>query len=403
MKILQLIPKAPFPLHDGGAIAAWNLTRGMSMNGCSVTVLAMNTDKHFTNMRDLPQWMQETCNWISVDVNTSVRPFKALFNLLFSRTPYILQRFRSNRYAAALKELLINEKFDLVQCEGLQTAIYIPLIRKYSGSVMIAYRAHNIESEIWQRKAKREKRRLYHYLFTVMAERLQNLEDKLINRYDLLIPITGRDAEVFRLMGNQKPSCTIPSGFNTDMMPEITPPSNILSIGYIGSLDWTPNQEGLLWFLEKVWKPLTSKPGYVKLHVAGRNAPPWLEKILFGTYDLIYEGEVEEAQTFMMEHPILVVPLFTGSGMRVKIVEGMALGRIIISTPVGVEGLPVTNNKDILVATNAREYQDIIAAVIANPQDYAHIAEAARMLVLEKFNNLALGKSLVDFYSDNLK
>lgn len=402
MKILQLSPKPPFPLHDGGAIAAWNLTRGLSLNGCSVTVLNMNTDKHFTNIKDLPQWIRETSRWESVNVNTRLDLFKALTNLLFSRKPYNVERFHSIAFKKALKELLQEEPFDVVQCEGLQTAIYIPVIRKYS-KAHIAYRAHNIESEIWERKARREKRPLRHYYYSIIAKRLLNLEENLINHYDLLIPITGRDAEVFRLMGNKKPVCIIPSGFNIDMMPELPAPAREMSIGFIGSLDWTPNQEGLLWFLEKVWKPMTSKPGYVKLHIAGRNAPPWLEKILSSTYDLVYEGEVEDAQTFMMEHPILIVPLFAGSGMRVKIVEGMALGRLIVSTPIGIEGLPVTHRKDILVASTAKEYQELLSEVIANPSEYVHIGEAARRLIAEKFNNLSLGKTLVEFYSENLK
>jgi polysaccharide biosynthesis protein PslH len=401
MNILQLTPKLPFPLHDGSAIAAWNLTSGLSANECAITILAMNTDKHYSPIESLPDSMKKTCKWESVYIDTRINPFKALTNLLFSKRPYNIDRFYSRDYSNALQKLLQSEKYDIIQCEGLPTLIYLPVMRKYS-TAKVVYRAHNIESEIWERKAGRELSRLKKIYFKIIAKRLLELEENFINKYDLLVPITDRDAEVLRLMGNKKPVCVVASGYNIDMMPEIAPLTNEISIGYIGSLDWTPNQEGLLWFLEKVWKPLV-KPGNVKFHVAGRNAPPWLEKILQNTRDLVYEGEVEDAQTFMMVHPILVVPLFSGSGMRVKIVEGMALGRIIISTPLGIEGLPVNDKKNILIASDSKDFREILSGIISDPSKFLAIGEAARTLIPEKFDNIELGKKLANFYSAHVK
>jgi glycosyltransferase involved in cell wall biosynthesis len=401
MNILQLTPKLPYPLHDGSAIAAWNLTRGLSVNGCTITILAMNTDKHYSPIENLPAAMKEICKWESVYLNTRISPLKAFVNLFFSKLPYNIERFNSRDYSNKLQQLLEQEKFDIIQCEGLPTLIYLPIMRKFS-TARIAYRAHNIESEIWERKAGREHSPLKKFYYNIIAKRLLALEENLTNKYDLLVPITDRDAEVLRLMGNKKPVCVVPSGYNIEMIPEIQPPGEGISIGYIGSLDWTPNQEGLLWFLEKVWKPLI-KHGNVKFHVAGRNAPPWLEKILQNTWDLIYEGEVEDSQTFMLNHPVLVVPLFSGSGMRVKIVEGMALGRIIISTPLGIEGLPVNDKKNILIAVDSKSFQEILTGIIADPEKYIAIGEAARSLIPEKFDNIELGKKLANFYSAHVK
>jgi len=401
MNILQLTPKLPYPLHDGSAIAVWNLTNGLSVNNCSITILAMNTDKHYSPIENLPPAMKQVCIWHSVYLNTRINPLNALLNLFFSKLPYNIERFYSRDFGHELESLLQKEKFDFIQCEGLPTLIYLPLMRKYS-TAKIAYRAHNIESEIWERKAGREKNTLKKFYFNIIAKRLLTLEESIINKYDVLIPITDRDAEVLRLMGNKKPVCVVPSGYNIDMMPEIVPNKAGPSIGYIGSLDWTPNQEGLLWFIEKVWKPLI-KPGNIKFHVAGRNAPPWLEKILQNTWDLEYEGEVEDAQTFMMNHPIMVVPLFSGSGMRVKIVEGMALGRVIISTPLGIEGLPVTDKLNILIASDSKSFREILGSIITDPSKYDSIGNAARSLIPEKFDNIELGKKLANFYSALIK
>ena len=105
----------------------------------------------------------------------------------------------------------------------------------------------------------------------------------------------------------------------------------------------------------------------------------------------------------MMDHPIMVVPLFSGSGMRVKIVEGMALGRVIISTPLGIEGLPVNDKLNILIASDSKNFREILSGIIADPEKYIPIGEAARLLIPEKFDNIELGKKLANFYSAHVK
>jgi len=105
----------------------------------------------------------------------------------------------------------------------------------------------------------------------------------------------------------------------------------------------------------------------------------------------------------MMDHQVLVVPLFSGSGMRVKIVEGMALGRIIISTPLGIEGLPVNDKKNILIASDSKSFREILSGIISDPVKYIGIGEAARALIPEKFDNIELGKKLANFYSAYVK
>ena len=128
----------------------------------------------------------------------------------------------------------------------------------------------------------------------------------------------------------------------------------IASISFIGSLDWIPNLEGLNWFIEEVWPGIIKKNSKIKLHIAGRNTPESIRAL--NSDNIIIEGEVDDAKAFINAHPIMIVPLLSGSGMRVKILEGMALSRVVISTSIGMEGIEATDKKEILKADTPQEF-----------------------------------------------
>ena len=153
MRILQLMNKVPWPPKDGGAIACLNMTKGFSMLGHEVTVLSMNTSKHHVRIKDMPLDLRKKADFRLVEVPASINWFEAALNLLFSDMPYNAQRFISDEYTTELVKLLNEKKFDVIQLEGLYLCPYIPVIRQYS-EARIAYRAHNIEYEIWERTAK---------------------------------------------------------------------------------------------------------------------------------------------------------------------------------------------------------------------------------------------------------
>jgi polysaccharide biosynthesis protein PslH len=402
MRILQLIPKMPWPPKDGGAIAAWNLTTGLQHAGHKLTILAMNTNKHYVDPATLPAEVHQIAQWHTVPVSTRIRPLKALQNLMFGKLPYTLERFRSKAYEQNLRELLQKNEYDIVQCDGLAVALYIPAIRKYS-SAKVVYRAHNIEWEIWERKASKEPDPFKKRYFLLISKRMQRFEKSLMNRYDLLIPITTRDNRILNKMGNTKPSCVIHSGVDPKQVNAGNIANSELSFAYIGALDWMPNQEGLGWFLDKVWAPFTRAHKDLRFYIAGRNAPPWLEKKIARFNGIVYEGEIDDARAFISAHPVFVAPLFSGSGMRVKIIEAMALGRIVLSTPLGAEGLPVKHEKDILLATRSIDFIETLDQMAWNLNRFVPIGENATHLILEKFDNFVLADHLASFYLKHLK
>lgn len=401
MKILQLCNKVPFPPKDGGAIATLNLTKGFAKLGHDVTILAINTNKHYYNLSELPDDINEFVNIIGVYVNTAIKPKDALINLFFSDLPYIAERFISKDYEKELINLLQKEKFDVIQLEGLYLGLYIPIIRKYS-EALISLRAHNIEHEIWHRTLIREKNILVKKYLQILTKRIKRLKLHLLNKYDVLVPITTRDADVFNLLGNKAPIHVAPAGINTN---EITPDRTNLeypSIFHLGALDWTPNQEGISWFLENVWPKVTDKHPKLKFYIAGRNAPDWFVQKIKSQKHVVFLGEVDDACDFMNSKAIMAVPLLSGSGMRIKIIEGMALGKTIVSTSIGAEGINAIHDKNILIADNANDFINEIDKCISDQNLFTQIGENAARFTKTNFDNLSISSALANFYTKHI-
>jgi glycosyltransferase involved in cell wall biosynthesis len=395
MKILQVTNKVPYPVKDGGAIACMNLARGFSLLGHQVTILAMNTMKHHITLGEIPESVKELAEFKLVNVPARISPVSALLNLVFSNKPYNATRFISDTFAQELKKVLQENEFDVVQLEGLYVCPYIPVIRANSKAKII-YRAHNIEHEIWSRTAIMAHGFEKYYLRN-LSKRIKKFEVQTLNKYDLLVPITGRDGAILDKLGNKKPSHVSQTGIDSSVLIPNSKSLKHPTLFHIGSLEWSPNQEGLIWFFENCWDAIREKYPDLQFFVAGRNAPPWFQKLL-NLPNVVFKGEVADAYEFMNSKSIMVVPLFSGSGMRIKIIEGMALGKPIVTTPVGTEGISTTSGENIIVITDAEGFVQSISDLIENREYFDKISKNAIEYIHENFDNLSSAGSLIEFY-----
>jgi glycosyltransferase involved in cell wall biosynthesis len=400
MKILQVTNKVPYPVKDGGAIACMNLTRGFSLLGHQVTILAMNTVKHHITLGEIPESVKELAEFKLVNVPARISPVTALLNLLFSKKPYNATRFISKIFAEELKKILQENEYDIIQLEGLYVCPYIPVIRENSNAKII-YRAHNIEHEIWSRTAIMAHGFEKWYLKN-LSKRIKRFEKQILNTYDLLVPITGRDGTILDNLGNTRPVHVSQTGIDSSVLIPNSKNLNHPTLFHIGSLEWSPNQEGLIWFFENCWDAIREKYPDLEFFVAGRNAPPWFQKML-NLPNVVFKGEVADAYEFMNSKSIMVVPLFSGSGMRIKIIEGMALGKPIVTTPVGTEGISTTSGENIIVITDADGFVQSISDLIENREYFDKISKNAIEYIHENFDNLSSAGALIEFYKKHIK
>ena len=398
MKILQLTNKLPFPPNDGGALATLNMTEGFLYHGHEITMLAMNTSKHFYDPGQIESKTRENITLIAIPVNTDVSLFAALKNLLISSIPYNIERFRTKDYEQALVKLLTKNKYDIIQLEGLSLVSYIPAIRKLSESKIIL-RAHNVEHQLWDSISYGRKPGIKKLYFKILSGRLKRFESECLNIIDALIPITAKDKTVFLKMGNKKPLFVAPAAITPGESRDTTDDNIIFpSLFFIGALDWIPNQDGLLWFIKNVWPDIVTKYPEIKFFIAGRNAPGSFCKKL-RKQGIIFEGEVKNADNFTKDKAIMVVPLFSGGGIRVKILKSMSQGKVVISTPLGTEGIEAEHGKHLFYAKSREEFTESIDYIIGNKPLFEKIGKSARTFVYENFNNLAITKDLLLFYN----
>lgn len=395
MNILQLCNKVPFPPKDGGCIAMNSLTQGLINEGHSVKVLAINTKKHFIDIEKISDNYRSKTNIEAVFIDTGIKISDAFFNL-FTNKSYNIERFYSINFEKKLIEILKSETFDIIQVEGLYVSMYVDIIRKYS-KAKIVLRAHNVEYKLWENAMQLAKNPLKKAYLNILAKRLKKHELKSLQTFDAIAAITKKDEIHFKRTGFLKAIETFSFGIDFENNIENnSPQEEYQSIFHIGAMDWQPNIEGVSWFLNKVWNILQAKHPHLKLYLAGRNMSEELKQLI--KPNIIIVGEVENAQEFIRSKGVMIVPLLSGGGMRVKIIEGMALGKTIVTTSIGAEGIDYENNKNCIVADVPSEFAEAISKCISDKTFYNEIGKNAKTRAIQQYNNADICKRLILFY-----
>ena len=401
MHLLQLCPRVPFPPHDGGAIAMYDVAAGLVRAGHRVTLLAINTPKH-RQPADALAHLGPNMRLVLVDVDTDISAGKALKNLLFSRQPYNVERFISPAVGEQLLEILRTEAVDIVQMEGTFVAWYAELLgRQHREGFRVpplVLRAHNVENTIWHMLARREGNPLKRGFLQIMAARLEKFERRYLRQFDAVAAITEADADRLRALHCPEPVVFIPAGVELDRVqadPTIRPQPHTLFM--IGSLDWLPNQEGVEWLLREVWPIFHAEFPDVELHIAGRNAPAHLLNLKAD--NVLMHGFVDSAPAFMQAHDLMLVPLLSGGGMRLKIIEGMALGKAILSTTLGAEGIAVRDGHDIVLRDSPAAWLEALRAWARGELPTARLGAEAARTAADLYDNRRVVQRFVDLYA----
>lgn len=395
MRVLQISNKAPYPPNDGSSIAIYNMGVGFIANDVDLHVLTINTKKHFKSDDDIPQDYKTKSHYQSVYENTDVSPIGALLNL-FSSDSYFVSRFYFKDFENKLIEKLKTNTFDVIQLEGLFVATYINVIKKYS-KAKIVLRAHNIEYLIWERHLINEKSAFKKWYLGLQTKRLKNFELKVLNELDAIVTITDFDKTVFEKEGFKKPIYTCITGVDVnDYKKKKSETKKPKTIFHFASMDWMPNIEAAEWFLNNCWKSILKQVPDAKFVMAGRNMPPHLRKL--NEANVLVVEDVQDSRAFYNEHEIMLVPLASGSGLRIKIIEGMAYGKAIVSTSVGAEGINYTNGKNLLIADLPKDFIKAVVDLLKDETKRNELEKGAQAFAEQEFDNGKVVSGLVNFY-----
>ena len=345
-------------------------------------MLAFNTNKSFVEPSEIPESFKERTGIELIDLDLTLNPLAAFLNL-FSKKSLHIERFNSKNFEKKLIETLTTNSYDIVQVEYLPMAVYREVIRKHS-KARIIYRAHNIEHLIWQRITMNTKNPVKKIYLAHLTRKLKNFEVEVLNLFDGVTTVSQTDADFFKKFGNTVPILNMPFGVDVKDYKIKETDCEFPSLFHLGAMNWIPNEEGIKWFLDNCWNLIHQKFPELKFYLAGRKMPDWLVQLKLPNVEIV--GEVSDAWDFIRSKAIMIVPLFSGSGIRVKIIEGMALGKAVISTNIGAEGIDFIPGEHLLIANTPEEFLSAIQKCIQSKDYCEGLGEKARKLIEEKHN-----------------
>ena len=369
-----------------------SITQGLLAAGCEVRVLSLCSDKHPVLESRMTEDYLRATRFEAVHIDLGIHPLDAGVALLCGES-YHVNRFVSREFSRRLAQVLDEEQFDVVHLESIFMTPYVPVIRAHS-QAKVVLRAHNVEHTIWGLVAQSERNPLKRWYLKHLSLTLGSYEREHLNDYDGVVSITENDARQLREMGCRKPMVSIPFGITPEVVEQVEEEPNTLF--HIGSMDWMPNQEGVRWFLKEVWPQVYERLPQLTLYLAGRKMPAELMKLDMEGVRVV--GEVPDANYFIASKQINVVPLLSGSGLRVKIIEAMSAGKVVVTTTIGAEGIGCTDGKDVLIADTPQQFVDQLERCVKDTDFCRQIGCNAVQLIAERYGSEEQTRQMLDFY-----
>lgn len=393
MRILQLTPRVPWPPDDGGRVVMLQSARALTALGAEVHVLSLNPDKHRSDPgRAKAALAPIPFDAVDIDTTPGLRTSAVAIR---RRIPWLVARFVSRSFDRALRSALRNGRFDIVQIESPFLLPYLDTIRAESNAVVVL-RSLNVEFHIWEQLAQNERRPWMRLATRRIARAIRRWEVAQLNSCDALVAITESDAHDFVALGCTRPVFVAPGGVERVEGLTSADPGTFY---FLGSLDYRPNQEAAVWIARELRPRLEARHCPAILHVAGSRPPHFISTVLESAGIPLY-ADVPDAAAFARPMSSMIVPLFSGSGMRLKIVEAMALGKAVIATPLAAAGLEVEDGKHIILADDADTFAAAVESLTANPSLAEAIGDRARTLVGERYLASDIARTLLSFYEE---
>jgi glycosyltransferase involved in cell wall biosynthesis len=390
MRILYVAPKIPWPANDGGRIAIYELVRHMTERGHQAAFLGFGAPQAADELRAHAGLL-----WArAVAHDTANDPFSALWNL-FSPLPYTAAKYKSGAMAEAIHTALQEELFDLVQLENTHMGHYLGLVQKHNKPVVL--RLHNVESLLAQRYARTVAPPLNWYV-GLQARRMARFEARACEQASLCLAITEEDAQRVRRLAPEAQVSVSPAGVDLERFypqPMEEEPGTVV---YVGALNWPPNVDSVRWFRNELWPRIQKDEPTSRWIIVGKDPPADILRWPEENRSIAVTGFVDDVRAYLHQASVVVVPLRSGGGMRLKILEAMAAGKAVVSTPLGAEGIPARNNEEIVLAPADRTFAAAVVRLLRQGVDRKRIGKAARVWV-EQYGWNRIAENLEREYS----
>jgi polysaccharide biosynthesis protein PslH len=394
LRVLVLDEYFPFPPDSGKPIRTWNLIRRLAARH-EITFLCHGhpSAEQSAAARDAGI---EIASVEPIAADEGAALYARLLLNLASPYPYSVAKHFTARFRHKLQELLRSQRFDLVHCE------WTPYARYLNGlSIPTLIATHNIESKIWSRRGERASNSFARLFFHLQAAKMQRFERRALSSATAVTGVSVADADQARAWGARRVS-VVDNGVDLEHFFPSSEGAAERAV-FIGALDWVPNVDAVQFFADEVAPRIEQLiPGF-KTKVIGRKAPESLKTFLQGRKGIEFAGEVPDTRPHLNEAGMAVVPLRIGGGSRLKILEALAMGKAVISTSIGAEGLAVTHRKNILLADTPEEFAAAVAELAGSIELRRSLGSEGRALVERSYGWDALGQKAEKVWLEMVK
>ena len=376
LSLLFVGPKIPYPANDGGRIAIFEPMRHLAARGHRVAYLGFGSLQAAEQLAAAAHLVWARA--VPHDTRTHALPAAMA---LFSRLPYTAAKYSAAPMFAALEEVLGSQSFDVVQLENSHMAHYLDAVQRRG--IPAVLRLTNVEALVAERFARTAPFPLNAYV-RLQARRMRQFEQRAIGAADLTLTVTPQDAQRCTELEPRARVAVVPVG--ADVHGPISwageKPGTLL---YVGALDWPPNVDSLRWFKSSIWPLVRRQRPEARWLIVGRDPPTDIQRWPADDPAITVTGIVPDIGPYWSQAAMVVVPLRSGGGMRVKIIEAFAMGKAVVTTGIGIEGIGASNGEHYLLADGAADFAAQVVRLLDSPLERRRLGAAARAFVEAQF------------------
>jgi glycosyltransferase involved in cell wall biosynthesis len=379
LKILFFSQRFLYPLDTGGKIRTGKLLEKLNAVFDITLISNVESPKDDVYLKNIHRLCSKfhPVPWKEIKKYTW-RFYLRLLLRMFSRYPVTVLNDYSKDLETAILRVVENDKYDLLICDFAQSGLNF---RKVRGYPLLLFQ-HNVESMIPLRHFQAVRDPVSKLFWWLQWIKMARFERRMCQRATAIVAVSDADKQVLEARFSARNVNSIPTGVDVDYYsPRESQPVDDNSIVFVGAMDWLPNEDAILFFLREIYGKIKTQITSLKFTIVGRNPSAGLLSVLRQYPDVFATGWVEDVRPFVAEHAVCVLPLRIGGGTRIKVYEAMAMGKAVISTRIGVEGLPVTNGKNVVVVEEGREFANAVVQLLGDAELRTSIGNSARRFV----------------------
>jgi sugar transferase (PEP-CTERM/EpsH1 system associated) len=401
MKVLVVDEEIPFPLNTGKRIRTYYLLKYLANKHEIIFLSRRHEETEIDHIADM-----EKINIKAIVVphvirkKSGVKFYLALIANLFSIYPYSVSSHQSNLLTQRTAQIIKDEQIDLIHCEWTPYAVNL---KNILGRIPSVVDAHNVEAMIWKRNFEVESNILKKLYIFFQWKKMEKYEKFFFKRFTRCVSVSAQDKSIISRWTSSNNVSEVSNGVDVDYFKSLGGSPEPYSLVFTGSMDWRPNVDGILYFLDEIWPVVKIKFPRCQLTIVGRRPMDILVKRVDTESSVILTGTVDDVRPFMKKSMVYIVPLRVGGGSRLKILEALSMKMPVVSTTVGAEGLDLEHMKNIVLADTPGNFVDSIEMLFNNRELRESLGGAGRKIVEQQYRWEKLSEKLEETWNESLK